>query len=63
MGVGQERGSSRDGNGHEDWDRIEERRGGAKKRDRPHASRRRDVGNGRDLNEERKNVDEKGLVQ
>ena len=52
-GAGNE-SSSRDGNGHENWDRIEENGGGAKKRDKPHKSRRRDVGNGRDLNEERK---------
>ena len=61
-GAGNE-SSSRDGNGHEDWDRTEESGGGAKKRDKPHKSRRRDVGNGGDLGGKRKNVDNKGFVQ
>ena len=44
--------SSRDGKGCEDWDSIGKSGGGAKKRDKPYKSRRRNVGNGRDLNEE-----------
>ena len=54
-------------NGNRDRDRNEDRigegGGEAKVRYKPHKSCKRDVGNGKDLGGEKKNVDKKGLVQ
>ena len=44
-------------------DRIGEGGGEARMRYKPHKSCKRDVGNGEDLGEEKKNVNKKGLVQ